>query len=124
MNVGFSIPIHKYGEEYIKETLSQYKEVERMREIENPIIHMYAVEDTHDPNTGELRGYNDSLFCEYHYYDTKNMTVFKTQMHDGLFVGDVPISNIKVFKDGSTLVHIKNGKYQIQTGTAVFLYKL
>lgn len=124
MNVGFSVPIHQQGEEYIKETLSLYKEVDRMHEIENPIIHMYAVEDTHDPNTGELRGYSDSLFCEYHYYDTKNMEVFKTRMHDALFLSEAPVSNIKVFKDGSTLVQFVNGKYEISFGTAVSLYRL
>jgi hypothetical protein len=124
MNVGFNIPIHRDSEEYIRETFSQYEEVDRMREIENPIIHMYAIEDTRDLETGDLNGYSDSMFCEYRYYDTKKMKFFKTRKHDALYLTDIPVSNIKIFKDGSTLIHLRYGKYEIGFGTAVHLYKI
>lgn len=122
MNVGFCIPIHKDSQEYIEETFCQYEEIKPMDEIEDPIIHMYAKEDTRDVVTGDLNGYTDSLFCEYHYYDTKNMKVYKSSMHDALFIGDgVQLSNIKVFKDGSTLIHLRKGKYSLLKGTAVHI---
>jgi hypothetical protein len=124
--VGFKIPIHKDGELYIQEIKDSYEEVTSMNQIENPIIHMYAKEDTRDLNNGELYGYIDSLFCEYHFYDTKNNKVFKSKRnHDALyFDSEVQVFNVKVFKDGSTLIQLRSGKYEISSGTAVHIYKV
>lgn len=122
MNVGFSIPIHQESEKYIKETLSQYTEInKRIDFIDDPIIHIYAIKDTRDLGTGELNGYSDSLFCEYHFYDLKNETVYKSRQHDGLWFGEgVSPSNVKIFKDGSTLVQLR-GRYDVMIGTSVHL---
>lgn len=121
MNVGFSIPIHEESKQYIEETLSRYTEVYEMKHIENPIIHMYAKEDTLNED-GELNGYNDSLFFECHLYDTKKMEVYKTGNKDSLWFGEgVQPSNVKLFKDGSTLVHLRNGKYKVGYYTSLYL---
>lgn len=122
MNVGFCIPIHTESQDYIKQALDQYEEVKSMDEIEDPIIHMYAKEDTRDVATGDLNGFTDSLFCEYHYYDTKNLKVYRSGKHDAMFFGDgVQLSNVKLFKDGSTLIHLRKGKYSLLKGTAVHI---
>lgn len=125
MKVGFSIPIHQDSKQYIAKTLGSYEEVDSMSIIENPIIHMYAKEDTLDLETGELNGYIDSLFSEYHFYDTKAMKVFKSKrFHDAMyFESDVHVSNVKVFKDGSTLIQLSWGTYEISNGQAVHIYK-
>lgn len=125
MNVGFSIPIHQESQQYIVKTFGWYEEVESMPLIENPIIHMYAKEDTLDLETGELNGDADSLFSEYHFYDTKASKVFKSKrIHDAMYFDtDVHVSNVKLFKDGSTLVQLSNGMYEISNGQAVHIYK-
>ncbi|MDT0160423.1 hypothetical protein [Bacillus sp. AG4(2022)] len=125
MNVGFNIPIHKNSRQYIIDTLGSYEAVDSMKLIENPIIHMYAKEDTLDLETGELNGYTDSLFSEYHFYDTKAMKVFRSKrFHDAIyFDSDVHVSNVKLFKDGSTLVQLSNGLYEISNGQAVHIYR-
>ncbi|NBI30999.1 hypothetical protein [Chengkuizengella marina] len=121
MEVGFNISIHKYSEDYIKKTLSQYKEVDSMIVIEHPIIHMYAKKDTYD-ECGELNGYVDSLFCEYHFYDLTKLQLFKSRrFHDGLWFGEgVKPTNVRLFKDGSTLIQLR-GKFGIMIGTSVHL---
>lgn len=123
MSVGFSVPIHQNSEAYLADVFEQYEEVEFMGEIENPIIHIYAKKDTYEIETGELNGYIDSLFCEYHFYDTKNMKCYKSNRnHDAIyFDNNIRVSNVKVFKDGSTLVQCY-GKYDISYGTAIHLY--
>ncbi|WP_080845661.1 hypothetical protein [Cytobacillus gottheilii] len=125
MNVGFSIPIHADSKKYIDETLGSYEEVKSIQTISNPIIHMYAKRDTLDLNTGELYGYTDALFSEHHVYDTKLSKVYKSKgLHDAIYFGyGAEVSNVKVFKDGSTLVHLRNGEYEMSFGTAVHVYK-
>ncbi|WJV20793.1 hypothetical protein QU593_10285 [Rossellomorea marisflavi] len=124
MNVGFSIPIHQNGVDYVRETFDRYEETTELYNIKDPIIHMYAKEDTADLTSGELRGYSDALFCEYYVYDIYNSKVIKMKgYHDALFFGeDVSVSNVKVFKDGSTLIQLQKGTYEFMSGTAVHVY--
>lgn len=118
------VALHQNSVNYAKETFEQYTEVDSMRYVENPIIHMYPKEDTYEEN-GELNGYIDALFFEAHIYDTKNMTVWKSKkLHDGIMpYADLNVSQIKVFKDLSTMI-VLHGKYQISRSTAMSIGKV
>jgi hypothetical protein len=113
------IEIHEKSVEYIRETLSNYTEVYELdKNIKNPIIHMYPVEDTIDEE-GNLNGYIDALFFRIHIYDPEKGTVYKgNKLHDGIVpFENLHISQIKIFKDLSTLICL-NGIYNISVSFA------
>jgi hypothetical protein len=121
MEVGFKIPIHEESQEYLQRVFNDYEEVDRLFELNDPIIHIYPKQDTYNEN-GELNGYIDSLFAEYHFYDTVSKTVYKSKrLHDGLWFGrDVNPRYIRIFKDGSTLLAFK-GRYEFDLGQSVWI---
>lgn len=99
------IKLHEDSKQYIIETFEQYTEnffTDGMI-IDRPIIHMYAKEDTRDED-GNLNGYNDSLFCEVHIFDPVNRKKYVTGRHDGVNLFNANMRNVKVFKDGSTML--------------------
>ena len=102
------IPISKVSEQYIKDTLSRYIEIEDMpKQITGRcIFHMYPYQDTTDENGG-LVGYQDAILFNLHIYDIDNMTVWKTSNKDSLDI-DVPCKT-RIFKDLSTMVVIDGG---------------
>lgn len=123
MNVGFSIPIHEEGQKYLNEVFTNYTEVKEMGKVCNPIIHMYAKRDTFEED-GSLNGYIDSLFCDCYIYDTKKMEVYKKSYSDSVYFGkDAEVSNMRVFKDGSSMVMLY-GDYDVSYGTSIYLYKI
>lgn len=113
------IEIHDKSVEYLKDIFSRYKEIyELNKNINNPIIHMYPVEDTHDED-GDLNGYIDALFFKLHIYDPENGTVYKgNRYHDGILpFKELNISQIKIFKDLSTMIVLR-GRYNISVSFA------
>jgi hypothetical protein len=116
------VDITQHGMDYIRKTLSQYLETNKIPEsnIGRTIIHMYPVEDTYTKD-GELNGYMDAIFCNYHIYNINDMTVFKTQrLHDALHL-KVPCE-VKVFKDLSTMIVIDE-PVMFNFLTDVWIYK-
>ena len=113
------IEIHQNSIDYVKEIFSKYTETTELKSTyKSPIIHMYAKEDTYDEQ-GNLNGYIDGLFFELHLYDTENSTVWKSnRYYDGICpFDDLRVSQIKIFKDMSTMIalsglHEVNGSYQ------------
>lgn len=98
------IKLHKESEQLIKDTFSRYTEVNKyVPSAGATIIHMYPVEDTKNPETGELNGYIDALLCDVHVYDIERKTVYKTKNKDGMDFLYLH-GNVKIFKDGSTMV--------------------
>ncbi|WP_133065299.1 hypothetical protein [Virgibacillus profundi] len=93
-----------------------YTEIYQISEqIKNPIMHMYPIKDTYDPDGG-LSGYIDALFFKMNVYDTENMTVYKDEnLHDGILpFKELNVSQIKIFKDLSTMIVLR-GEYAIST---------
>lgn len=99
------IKLHEDSKKYIIDTFEMYVEEKMPREleIERPIIHMYPYEDTRN-EYGELNGYNDSLFCELHIFDPNTRKKYVTRNHDAVNVFQANVYDIKVFKDGSTMI--------------------
>lgn len=124
MIVKNEVELHQNSVDYVKETFSMYTEVFDLNKgLKNPIIHIYPVEDTYNQD-GELNGYIDALFFRIDVYDTQNMTVYKgTKLHDGILpFKDLNVSQIKVFKDLSTMIVLR-GKYTVSVNhTAVDIY--
>ncbi|MED3562382.1 hypothetical protein [Bacillus xiapuensis] len=126
MIVKNEVELHQNSVDYVKEVFSMYTEVYDLnKHIKNPIIHIYPVEDTYDQN-GELNGYIDALFFKMNIYDTENMTVYKSEkLHDGILPFDnLHVSQIKIFKDLSTMIVLR-GKYTITDNhLAVDIYNI
>lgn len=120
------VELHQNSVDYMKEVFSMYTEVyDLSKGLKNPIIHIYPVEDTYDQH-GELNGYIDALFFRVNVYDTQNMTVYKgTKLHDGILpFKDLCISQLKIFKDLSTMI-VLHGNYTISVNhTAVDIYPM
>jgi len=100
-----NIKLHKESEEYIKNTLSEYKQVEKLPFQINgrTIIHLYATSDTMD-SSGELQGFVDALLFTMRVYMCTTMTYWEVENRDGLELF-VP-AGIRIFKDGSTMIII------------------
>ena len=98
------IELHSNSVEYIK-ILDSYKEVKEAPEyFKSPIVHLYAKKDTYD-SAGSLEGYTDALFFECKVYDTVDKIVYTSEcLHDSLEFFEVVPTQVKIFKDGSTLV--------------------
>jgi hypothetical protein len=114
------VKLHPDSVKYINETLGQYTESKDTPfVIEDPVFHLYPVIDTFTEE-GELIGFIDAVFFKLHIYDTKNMTVYKPKgIHDAIIpYNDIKVNQIKIFKDLSTLVHLR-GKYELGYGTAL-----
>jgi hypothetical protein len=108
------VKLHQESIDYVKKTLGQYKLVEKLEdEINNPIIHMYPVVDAYEED-GELNRSTDSIFFRVDIYDTIKMTVYKgKRLHDQVMpFSDINVSQIKIFKDLSTLLSFY-GKYTV-----------
>jgi len=89
----------------IKVLVDEYTQVKECpKYFSSPIIHLYAKKDTYD-ECGNLNGYSDSLFFECHVYDTINGIVYKSDsLHDSFACCNAKPNQIRVFKDGSTLI--------------------
>lgn len=113
------IKLHEDSKRYIIETFELYTEdfFTDGLIIDRPVIHMYAKEDTRNEN-GDLNGYNDSLFCEVHVFDPLNRKKYVTGKHDGVNVYNAKMRNVKVFKDGSTML-TTYGKHRIECNQAL-----
>lgn len=112
------VELHQNSVEYVLDTLSMYKEVDQFDEyINDPIIHLYPVADTYSQD-GILEGFSDALFFKMDVYDTKMLTTRKgVKLHDGILPSpEVSFSQIKIFKDMSTMIVLR-GKYIIPTST-------
>ena len=108
------IELHQESVDYAKRVLGGYLEVQHLEEVlNNPILHIYPIEDTHDKD-GNLDGYIDALFCNIHIYDTENRRVLKrSKLYDGIIPqGNLSISQIKIFKDLSTMI-VLHGKHRV-----------
>ena len=117
------IELHSDSVEYMK-ILDTYKEVEDVPEyFQSPIVHLYAKEDTCD-SSGSVNGYTDALFFECKAYDTVKKTVYTSkQLHDAIDFYEVVPSQVKIFKDGSTLVKF-NGDVKLGFLQAINTYKV
>lgn len=124
MIVKNEVKLHQNSIDYLKKTLGQYTVVEKLEdEINNPIIHMYPVEDTFNED-GEKNGGTDSIFFRVDIYDTVKMTVYKGEkLHDNVMpFNNINVSQISIFKDLSTLLSF-HGKYTVSEDfTSVSVY--
>lgn len=124
MIVKNEVELHQESVKYIREVLGMYTEIDRLddtKHFKNPIIHIYPIKDTYDVN-GELRGYIDSIFFNLHFYDTENKTVWKSKRsHDAIipFMANANFSQIKIFKDLSTLIAL-SGNYRVNGSFQAF----
>lgn len=124
MIVKNEVELHQESVKYIKEVLGMYTEIDRLddtKHFKNPIIHIYPMQDTYDVN-GELRGYIDAIFFNLHLYDTENKTVWKSKRpHDAIipFMRNATFSQIKIFKDLSTLIAL-DGVYRVNGSFQAF----
>ncbi len=125
MTINNEIKLHPESVDYIEKTLNQYSETDELKIINNPIVHIYAKEDTRDVETGGLNGHTDALFSEFHIYDPKEMTIYKTKgQHDSImFYNGATPEMVKIFKDGSTLLSFW-GKYNFNLLTTVCVHKV
>lgn len=118
------IKLHENSVRYIDEVFNMYMERELTRDtvITNPIIHLYAEEDTYDEN-GELKGYRDSLFFKADIYDPKRkIKHFGTSLHDSVSFYNISPSQVNIFKDGSTMLTFF-GDAEIGLLTSLCVYK-
>jgi hypothetical protein len=124
MIVKNEVELHQNSVNYVKEIFSMYTEVFDLNKgLKNPIVHIYPVEDTYD-QSGDLNGFIDALFFRIDVYDTQNMIVYKgTKLHDGILpFKDLNVSQIKIFKDLSTMIVLR-GNYTVSVNhTAVDIY--
>jgi hypothetical protein len=119
------VKLHQNSIDYAKKTFGMYQLTDELdSSIKDPILHMYPVEDTYDEE-GDLIGYSDALFFRIDVYNTQNMTVYKgNKLHDGILpFRDINVSQLKIFKDLSTMVVLK-GDYVISVShQAVDIYE-
>lgn len=100
------VELHENSNDYIVNTFKKYQEdfFEDGMIIHRPIIHMYAKEDTIDKH-GDINGYIDAFFCEVHIYDVVNRKKYRTRrLHDAVHVNNAKVYDVKIFKDGSTML--------------------
>ncbi len=105
------VKLHKNSEKYIKDTFSRYTEIDnpqlsdRIDLTHGAIIHMYPVGDTTNKH-GEKIGYCDSIFFKIKIYDTHARTVITSKdRFDAIEI--TQSSDIRIFKDGSTLITLR-----------------
>jgi hypothetical protein len=98
------IPLHEESVKYL-EVLSDYKYIDELPKVfKSPVIHLYAKEDTYNEH-GELNGYRDALFFECHIFEPETKTAYKSKkLHDTVRFHEVFPSDVRIFKDGSTLI--------------------
>ncbi len=109
MNIIHNIKLSEDSLKYLNEVFKDYKKVEydTSRVIKNPLVHLYPTHDTID-EYGDLNGYRDALFMTIRIYDVENDIYMEIKNRDGLdfYNSDVSLRQIRIFKDGSTLVMI------------------
>ncbi|MGE7840679.1 hypothetical protein ACQKNX_07800 [Lysinibacillus sp. NPDC093712] len=115
MGILHNIELHEESVKYLNEVFNQYEEIKYDSNliIINPLVHLYGTHDTRTVD-GELNGYNDALFITIKIYDKETMQFMQIHNRDGLdFYNNknVHIQQIKVFKDGSTLIQL-TGNYK------------
>lgn len=119
------IRLHDKSIKLLDEVFQPYKEQQRLKSgtvISNPIIHMYAEEDTFSED-GELRGFMDKLMFRVDVYDTKKLIKYTGEsLHDGIDYYDTYPSNVSIFKDGSTMLMFY-GDVEIGLLTSLCVYK-
>lgn len=116
------IELHAESVEFLENVFIIYSEDELKEStvVESPIIHLYATKDTRNSD-GDLNGYNDSLFFEAHIYDTRNKIKYVRLHHDSIDTGKADLFQVRIFKDGSTLMHF-NGNYKFGFTTTLSMY--
>lgn len=100
------IKLHKNSVDYLERIFEQYTDgqLNRNTVVSNPIVHMYAKKDTY-ANDGELEGFVDSLFFRVEIYDPINLIRYHIEnFHDSINFNNVSPYEVKIFKDGSTLL--------------------
>lgn len=100
------VKLHEKSVEYMHEVFEMYTKAELRTDtiITNPIIHLYAMEDTYN-DEGELNGYLDSLFFRADIYDTIKLLKYTSEgLHDSVNYYEIYPSHVKIFKDGSTML--------------------
>jgi hypothetical protein len=117
------IQLHQDSVEYL-DILYKYKSIKEFPKIfKSPVIHMYAKRDTYNEN-GDLDGYRDSLLFECFIYEPDTMTVYKSpNLHDTIRFNEVTPSDVRIFKDGSTLISFF-GEVKVELLTAVHTWKV
>lgn len=116
------IQLQQDSVEYL-DILNKYEKIEKPPKVfKSPVIHMYAKEDTYS-KYGDLNGYRDSLFFECYIYEPDSMTVYKSgRLHDSIRFDEATPSDIRIFKDGSTLLSFF-GDVEIELLQSVYTYK-
>lgn len=106
------IKLHEQSIDYLNSVFKRYKKEENHERgitLDKCVIHLYPIKDTYDEN-GNLSGYADSLFFRADIYDIVNFKKYSHEYHDSiLFMNDTPHPIIKIFKDGSTILHFEQG---------------
>jgi hypothetical protein len=118
-----SIKLHQNSIDFLESVFNPYKEEILTDEtiIKNPIIHMYAEEDTYDDD-GTLNGYIDSLFFKADIYDPSNGIKYSGKgLHDSISFYDINPWQVRIFKDGSTMV-LFHGECTIGRLTTLCIY--
>ena len=121
MIVKNEVELHQKSVSCINNTFSMYVEVDKLKEVvTNPILHMYPTEDTYSED-GELNGYADAIFFRLDVYDTSSRTIWKSKrVYDGVMsFGDLNVSQLKIFKDLSTMICLK-GEYKVSGSCQAF----
>jgi hypothetical protein len=100
------VPISEQSEKIIRETFSEYKEVQKLSKklLGRTIIHMYPVEDT-IKGEGELEGFEDSILFHVDIYNATTKTVYKRKVYHDEIIIEIPVK-VRIFKDLSTMVVI------------------
>lgn len=117
------IALHKDSVEFLAQVFDSYEDgkLNSSAVVKNPIVHLYATKDTKNED-GDLNGYNDALFFDAHIYDTVNDIKYVETQHDSVDIGEATMSQIKIFKDGSTMM-LFFGDYKFGNTTTLSMYK-
>jgi len=103
------IKLHESSYETIKDVFSMYEYVEETPEMIDGkiVLHLYPICDTVD-ESGDLIGFNDAVFFKLRIYDVEKRVFYEQSHHDEICLDGLG-SNIRIFKDLSTMIIIGSG---------------
>ena len=106
------ITLCKESKELLKYVEERYKEVKEYVQTKEVLIHMYPERDTKSDGDEWWGGYMDALFVTVKVYNPETKTVFIMEGRDTINLTEFEghSSMIKMFKDKSTMIHLKSRK--------------
>lgn len=117
------IKLHQRSLKYIEDTFKKYHKVNSREELGDfttrCIIHLYPEADT-CLEDGSLNGFIDALDCNAKIFNCATKKYYEYGLVDSISC-DI-VSNIKVFKDGSTMITIYK-PFEMMMGKSIIIMK-